>query len=68
MDGIQQPQGYSHFEEAVDFLEIHGTHFLDLGRMKGWFDLGATQWFWTRDTWIGRRPDLKIYRKHCTKN
>ena len=35
MDGIQQPQGYSHFEEAVDFLEIHGTHFLDLGRMKG---------------------------------
>ena len=35
--------------------------------MTGWFDLGATQQFWTRDTWIGRSPDLKIYRKHCTK-
>ena len=29
--------------------EIPGTHFIDLGRMKGWVDLGATQWFWTRD-------------------
>ena len=25
--------------------EIPGTHFTDLGRMKGWVDLGATQWF-----------------------
>ena len=22
-----------------------GTHLIDLGRMKGWVDLGATQWF-----------------------
>ena len=22
--------------------EIPGTHFIDLGRMKGWVDLGAT--------------------------
>ena len=29
-----------------------GTHFIDLGRMKGWVDLGATQWFWSRDSWI----------------
>ena len=28
------------------FPEIPGTHFIDLGRMKGWLDLGATQWFW----------------------
>ena len=21
--------------------------------MKGWVDLVATQWFWTRDPWIG---------------
>ena len=38
MDGVQLPQGYSHFEEAVYFLpfpEIPGTHFIDLGRMKG---------------------------------
>ena len=35
------------------FPEIPGTHFIDLGRMKGWVDLGATQWFWARDLWIG---------------
>ena len=38
-DGVQLPQGYSHFEEAViftiQFPEIPGTHFIDLRRMKG---------------------------------
>ena len=39
MDGVQLPQGYSQ-EEAVYFLplkfpEVPGTHFIDLGRMKG---------------------------------
>ena len=52
MDGIQLPQRYSLFEEAVYFLPFPGTHFIDLGRMKGWVDLGATQWFWTRDPWM----------------
>ena len=33
--------------------EISGTHFIDLGRMKDWVDLGATERFWTRDPWIG---------------
>ena len=33
------------------FPEILGTHFIDLGRMKGWVKLGATQWFWTRGFW-----------------
>ena len=32
--------------------EIPGTHFIDFGRMKGRVDLGATQWFGTRDPWI----------------
>ena len=27
--------------------EIRGTHLIDLERMKGWVDIGATQWFWT---------------------
>ena len=27
------------------FPDIPGTHFIDLGMMKGWVDLGATQWF-----------------------
>ena len=38
---------------TTKFPEITGTHFIDLGRMKGWVDLGATQWYWTRDPWIG---------------
>ena len=28
---------------TTKFPEIPGTHFTDLGRMKGWVDLGATQ-------------------------
>ena len=28
--------------------DIPGPHFIDFGRMKGWVDLGATEWFWTR--------------------
>ena len=30
---------------TIQFPEISGTHFIDLGRKKGWVDLGATQWF-----------------------
>ena len=30
---------------TTKFPEISGTHFTDLGRMKGCVDLGATQWF-----------------------
>ena len=33
--------------------EILGTYFIDLGKMNSWVDLGATQWFWTWDPWIG---------------
>ena len=40
---------------TTKFPDIPGTHFINLGRMKGWVDLGATQWFWTRDPWI-RNP------------
>ena len=38
---------------TTKFPEIPRSHFIDIGRKKGWVDLGATQWFWTRDTWIG---------------
>ena len=38
---------------TIWFPEIRGTHFIDLGRMKSWVDLGATQWFWAREPWIG---------------
>ena len=37
---------------TTNLPEIPGTHFIGLGRMKDWVDLGATQWFWTRDPWI----------------
>ena len=30
---------------TTKFPKISGTHFTDLGRMKGWVGLGATQWF-----------------------
>ena len=40
---------------TTKFPDIPGTHFIDLGRMKGWVDLGPNQWFWTRDPWI-RNP------------
>ena len=69
MDGIQLPQGYSHFEEAVYFLlfsspEISGTHFIHLATMKGWVNLGATLWFWTRDPWIGNPAPQAL--GHCS--
>ena len=38
---------------STKFLEIPGTHFIDFGKIKGWVDLGATKWFWTRDPRIG---------------
>ena len=38
---------------TTKFSDIPGTHFTDLGRIKSWVNLGATQWFWTRGTWIG---------------
>ena len=38
---------------TTKFPEIIGTRFIDLGNMKSWVDLGASQWFWTREHWIG---------------
>ena len=49
MDGVQLPRGQSLREDnllfTTKFPQIPGTHFADLDRMKGWIDLGATQWF-----------------------
>ena len=50
MDAVQLPQGYSHLLQGgsllfnIQFPEIP-TNFIDLGRMKGRVDLGATQRF-----------------------
>ena len=54
MDGVQLPQGYSHFEEAVYFLPLRPQKFLVLilltaGEWMGRVDLEVTQWFRKRD-------------------
>ena len=33
--------------------EISGAQLINLWRMNGWVNLGATQWFWTQNPWIG---------------
>ena len=43
---------------TTDFQEILGTHFINLGKMKGWVDLRDNHWFWTRDPWIGNAVPL----------
>ena len=49
MDGVQLPQGYRatsrrQFTFYHEVPETPCAHFIDLGRMKGLVDLGATQW------------------------
>ena len=38
---------------AIQFLKIPGARFISLGGMEGCVDLGAAQWFWAQDPWIG---------------
>ena len=38
---------------TIKISEIPGTHLMDFGRIKGWVELGGTQWFWTQNPWIG---------------
>ena len=56
MDGVHllEPLWGGSLLFTTKFSEIPGTHFIDLGRMKGWVNLGATHWFWTQD------PGLEI--------
>ena len=54
MDGVQLPRGYRAIRDSLlfttKFPETPGTHFTDLGRMKGWVNLGATQQIWTQES------------------
>ena len=48
MDGVQLRQGYRATMRrqllfTTKFPDIPGTHLIDLGRMKGWINLGSTQ-------------------------
>ena len=47
---------------TTQFRKKSGTHFIDLRRMKGCIDLGATKWFGTRDPRIGN-PALWVYHE-----
>ena len=53
--------------------EIPSTHFINLGRMKGWVNLAATQWFWTRDPWTENQrlnhytTVLRFHKSHGKK-
>ena len=44
--------------------EIPGTHFIDLGKIKGWVNLGATKWFWT---W-GAQTGNQHLNLNCSQN
>ena len=59
---LEPLQGGSFF--TTKFPEISGTHFIDIRAMKGWFDLGATQWFWTQDSKIGNPVPWPL--DHCS--
>ena len=50
---------------TTKFPTISGTHFTDLGRMKGVVDPGAAQWFWTRDHWIRNPASFPL--GYCSK-
>lgn len=53
MDEIQLPHRDRLRGDSLLFtgmsLEIPDAPLIDLWRMKGWVDLGATKWFWTQD-------------------
>ena len=54
MDGVQLRGGSLLF--ATESSGVLDTHLIDIGGMKDWDDLEATQRFWTRNLWIGNPP------------
>ena len=46
--------------------EIPSTHLIDFGRMRGWVDLGTTQWFRTRDRESSALTTQPLLHKHLT--
>ena len=52
----------------TQFREISGTNLINLGRMKGWFDLGATPSLWKQGHWTGNpapEPIDQFLFFHC---
>ena len=57
MDGfqlrhIEEPHWGGSLLYNTTFPEIPDTYFINLGKMKGWVNPGATQLFWPWDSWI----------------
>ena len=60
MNGVQLPHKYGATMRqggcllfTTKFPQIPGTYLINLRRMKGWVEPGASQWFLTRNPWIG---------------
>ena len=51
---------------TIKSLGAPGTHQTDLGRIRGWVDLGATWSFWIWDSWIGNPACYQ--QGHCPKD
>ena len=58
-----QARATSKRQFTAKFPEISGTHFTDLGRVKGWVDLGATRWFWTWNLRIRNPAPIPLPKK-----
>ena len=70
MNGVQVPQDYRPTKRrqllfTTKFPEIPGTHLIDLGRMKGCFDLGVTRSFEHRTPGLGIQC-LNYSLGHCS--
>ena len=46
-------------------LEVPSTHFINLGMMKSWVDLGATLWFQTWEPWIRNPVPFELNTLFC---
>ena len=59
MDGFQLSQGYrptikrQFYCLLKSLKEVPSIHLVNLGRMKGWVDLGTKERFRAQDPWIG---------------
>ena len=53
---------------TTKFPEIPGTYLIDLGRMKGWVDLGAIQWFCGDHVYIYEKWHIEVNFRQLARN
>lgn len=69
----RQPLRVDSFLFTTKSPEITGTHLINFWRIKDWFDLENTYWFWTRDTRVGNpafsttRPESLTDNYQCNQ-